>query len=59
MLTKLKILENVDKLENIGKYWQKSKLENIGKYWQMSKLENIGKILTNERTWKYSLSSLL
>ena len=38
MLTKLKILENVDKLENIGKMLTKLKmLENV------DKLENIGR----------------
>ena len=31
MLTNLKILKNVDKLENIEKYWKMSQLENIGK----------------------------
>ena len=38
MLTKLKMLKNVDKLENIGKMLTKLKiLENV------DKLENIGK----------------
>ena len=38
MLTKLKTLENVDKLE---KYWKM--LANIGKCWQnVDKVENIG-----------------
>ena len=37
MLTKLKILKNVDKLENIGKYWKMSQLENI-KWFAISEL---------------------